>query len=64
MYADGKFTTITIPSGYSFYTIEVAGKGTFTVYENEEPVTFQMADNNTITPAKVYKYAINKKLKL
>lgn len=61
LYADGKFTTITIPSGYSLYTIEVAGKGTFTVYENEEPVTFQMADNNTMTPAKVYRICYKQK---
>ena len=61
LYADGKFTTITIPSGYSFYTIEVAGKGMFTVYENEEPVTFQMVDNNTMTPAKVYRICYKQK---
>lgn len=61
LYADGKFTTITIPSGYSLYTIEVAGKGTFTVYENEEPVTFQMADNETMTPAKVYRICYKQK---
>ncbi|MDU1912263.1 hypothetical protein [Fusobacterium sp.] len=61
LYADGKFTTITIPSGYSLYTIEVAGKGIFTVYENEEPVTFQMADNETITPAKVYRICYKQK---
>ena len=61
MYADGKFTTITIPSGYSLYTIEVAGKGVFTVYENEEPVTFQMADNETMTPAKVYRICYKQK---
>lgn len=42
LYADGKFTTITIPSGYGFYTIEVSGHGIFTVYENEEPVTFEV----------------------
>ena len=42
LYADGKFTIITIPSGYGFYTIEVAGHGVFTVYENEEPVTFEV----------------------
>lgn len=42
LYVDGKFTTITIPSGYGFYTIEVAGHGVFTVYENEEPVTFEV----------------------
>ena len=61
LYVNGKFTTITIPSGYSFYTIEVAGKGTFTVYENEEPVTFQMADNGTMTPAKVYRICYKQK---
>lgn len=42
LYVDGKFTPITIPSGYSLYTIEVVGKGIFTVYENEEPVTFEV----------------------
>lgn len=42
LYADGKFTTRTIPSGYGFYTIEVSGHGVFTVYENEEPVTFEV----------------------
>lgn len=61
LYIDGKFTTITIPSGYGFYTIEVAGKGIFTVYENEEPVTFQMADNDTMTPAKVYRICYKQK---
>ena len=35
LYLNGKFTTITIPSGYCLYTIEVSGKGTFTLYENE-----------------------------
>ncbi|RHG37057.1 hypothetical protein DW261_03985 [Fusobacterium varium] len=42
LYLNGKFTTITIPSGYCLYTIEVSGKGTFTLYENEEPVTFEL----------------------
>lgn len=42
LYTDGKFTTRTIPSGYGFYTIEVSGHGIFTVYENEEPVTFEV----------------------
>ena len=42
LYMNGKFTIITIPSGYSFYTIEASGKGTFTIYENEEPVTFEL----------------------
>lgn len=61
LYIDGKFTTINIPSGYSLYTIEVAGKGIFTVYENEEVITFQMADNDTITPAKVYRICYKQK---
>jgi|GEM_PF-2225590 len=61
LYADGKFTTITVPSGYCLYTIEVAGNKVFTVYENEEPVTFEMADNETRTPAKVYRICYKQK---
>lgn len=61
LYADGKFTTITVPSGYCLYTIEVAGNKVFTVYENEEPVTFEMADENTMTPGKIYRICYKQK---
>ena len=57
LYADGKFTTITIPSGYCLYTIEVAGDK-LTIYENEEPVTFEIPFD---TQAKIYRICYKQK---
>lgn len=47
LYKDGKFTVYNIPSGNVTYIVEGAGKGTITIYENEEP--YETKVNSTIS---------------